>query len=51
MSTNMSGPQVPPAGRNGDTEVPIRVYGCSRLGLQANPPTVRGPLSGWLRRR
>ena len=51
MATNTSGAPIPPTGRRSDGQVPIRVYGCSRLGRQANPPEIRGPLGGLLRRR
>ena len=45
MADISSGTTVPQTGRRSDGEVPLRVFGCSRLGLQANPPEVRGPLS------
>lgn len=51
MATTTSSTPVPPTGRRSDGQVPLRVYSCSRLGLQANPPTIQGPLGGLLRRR
>lgn len=30
---------------------PVRVYNCSRIGLQANPPGFRMPFGDWFRRR
>ena len=51
MATNASGTPVPPEGRRSDGQVPIRVYDCSRLGLQANPPDTKGPFGGLRRRR
>ena len=51
MATDMTGPQVPPSGRLSDGDMPVRIYGCNRLGRQANPPGIRNPFGDWLRRR
>lgn len=51
MATNTSGTPVPPDGCRSDGQVPLRVFGCNRLGRQANPPAIQGPLGGLLRRR
>ncbi len=51
MATETSGSAAQPAGRRSDGQTPIRVYGCSRLGRQANPPAAHTPLGDWLRRR
>jgi len=50
MTTNGAGSQATPPERRDAGEPPLRVHSCSRLGLQANPPS-RRPLGGWLRRR
>lgn len=45
----------PEAHTSGQSRVPggpmVHLHACSRLGLQANPPSVRWSLGGWLRRR
>ena len=51
MATDMTGNSVPASGRRSDGEMPVRVYGCNRLGRQANPPVIRVPFGDWLRRR
>lgn len=28
----------------------VRAYSCSRVGMRANPPGIRLPFGGWLRR-
>ena len=40
---------VPQPGRPDDTDLPVRIHSCSRIGMQANPP--RSGLGAWLQRR
>lgn len=37
-----------PSDRHDDAEIPLMVYGCSRIGMQANPPGRRLRF-GWRR--
>jgi len=48
MATEWRGPQGQPADRQDDSDIPLRIYNCSRLGMQASPPRAR--LGNWLRR-
>ncbi len=45
MGTDPRGEQPPQTG------LPLRLYTCNRVGLQANPPGQRGSIGDWLRRR
>jgi len=51
MTTDGAGSQATPPERRDAGEPPLRVLSCSRLGLQANPPSRRPMSVGWLRRR
>jgi|GEM_PF-1297688 len=51
MTTDGAGSHATPPERRADVDPPLRVYSCSRLGLQANPPDRRPSSGGWLRRR
>ena len=48
MATEWRGPQGQPADRQDDSDIPVRIYNCSRLGMQASPSRTR--LGNWLRR-
>ena len=48
MATEWRGPQAQPADRQDDSDTPVRIYNCSRLGMQASPSPTR--LGNWLRR-
>ena len=48
MATEWRSPQGQPADRQDDSDIPLRIYNCNRLGMQASPPRAR--LGNWLRR-
>ncbi|MEI7517939.1 MAG: hypothetical protein WCJ98_05600 [Mycobacteriaceae bacterium] len=51
MTADGAGSHAQPPERRDDADLPLRVFSCSRLGLQANPPVRRPSSGGWLRRR